>query len=338
MSRIRKGCLGLFLIGCFFLLSGCWNQIEVDQLAIVTAIGLDKNKDGKIQFSAEIVAPREVAGGGGGGQQSSGGRGSGYQKIVRSASGETLASAIENLQEKVPRKIFLGQTEVVVIGEALARSGFRGQLDYLSREPESRLNLYPFVCKGKARDILQIAPTLETQLSNVLANESDFERKRRMTLNDLLQELGRPEETAVIPWVQMTAAQSFPYIKGEAILKKGKLIATTGKKGTKGLSWLRNDLSETNIDVNLGSKGKVSLDLVRSNARFIPAIKNGKWMMDIQIQTVDDLVQNTTTKNTSNLKINKLIQKKAAEKIKKIVNRVIQKAQKRWKADALGFG
>ncbi|GJM69528.1 hypothetical protein HMSSN036_17440 [Paenibacillus macerans] len=52
----------------------------------------------------------------------------------------------------MPRTIYWGQLQVLVVGEALARDGLREQLDYLVRDNEIRLRVMPFVTRGKVRD------------------------------------------------------------------------------------------------------------------------------------------------------------------------------------------
>lgn len=335
MSFIQKGPLCLFLISSLVLLQGCWNQIEVNRLAIVSAVGLDQADKHHIQVTVEVIVPGQS--GGSGGKNSSGGPSKGKTKMIRTAKGKTLSSAIENLQKKMSRKIFFGQTEIIVFGESLARSGVNRQLDFFSRSPESRLNLYPFVCKGNANKILSLSPALESRLSEVVTNESDYERIRRITLNNLLQGLGSYEETAVIPWVQMASDQTTPYLDGDAILKKGELIGTTNNKETKSISLIRNNLSQTNLDVNMGPNEFVSLKLIHCHAKLIPKIKNGKWEMTIQIQAVADALQNSTAKDLSNVKMIGQIQKQADKQIRNEIYQTIEKSQNQWRADVFQF-
>ena len=53
---------------------GCWGRTEVDDLALVLAIGLDKGEDNTVYVTLQMAVPRAVASGGAqGGGPSAGG-------------------------------------------------------------------------------------------------------------------------------------------------------------------------------------------------------------------------------------------------------------------------
>lgn len=67
MNRKRLVLL-LMLIGTTFT-SGCWDKTELNEMSIVSAVGIDKNKEGKLVGTFQIINPVNVAGslqGGGG--------------------------------------------------------------------------------------------------------------------------------------------------------------------------------------------------------------------------------------------------------------------------------
>lgn len=45
-----------------FILSGCWSNNELTDLAFVMAVGFDKGEDGKLVGTFQIVNPGNVAG------------------------------------------------------------------------------------------------------------------------------------------------------------------------------------------------------------------------------------------------------------------------------------
>ena len=46
-------------------LSGCWDRVEVNDLAIVTATAIDKSDDNQIELSIQIFIPKSLSSGGG---------------------------------------------------------------------------------------------------------------------------------------------------------------------------------------------------------------------------------------------------------------------------------
>lgn len=67
MRRTGLGCLAAVFI-CF-LIAGCWNRTELDELGITSATGFDR-KNGKWVLSYQLIVPSTmgaIQGGGGGG-------------------------------------------------------------------------------------------------------------------------------------------------------------------------------------------------------------------------------------------------------------------------------
>ena len=115
ISRCGKWILLLCLGIVSLPLAGCWDRKEINDLALVTAAGIDKTDEEMIELSVQVFVPRS---GGGGQLGQTGGTGSGPQSLVRSAAGKTVAEAMARLQERIPRTIFWGHTEVFIFGEA----------------------------------------------------------------------------------------------------------------------------------------------------------------------------------------------------------------------------
>ncbi|HET7657574.1 MAG TPA: Ger(x)C family spore germination protein [Bacillales bacterium] len=317
-------------------LSSCWNQTEIDRLAIVTTTGVDYTRNGKIMMSVEVIVPRSVSSGSYG--STGGGRSGGNTKIVRSASGETIASAMANLQKKFPRKLFLGQNEVLVIGKSMAKHGILGQFDFISRQPEARLGIFPFYFDGSAKKMLAVNPPLEVNLTNVLKNEALLEVKKNLTANDILQTMGSEAAVAILPWIHMNEDNSAPFIKGRAIFKNGRLIGTAGPTLTKGIIWVRNEIKQTTIDIQLpGDKRKLASSLIKSKTKITPVKVNGKWVMKVNVKIIDDIVENKTSKDLGNPKIISMVQTAVQNKVKRNIEKALAKAQNDWKADIFGF-
>lgn len=110
---------------CCVLLSGCWDRIEINDLAIVLATGIDY-EDGKVQLTSQIFIPRKASAGDSSG---SGGSPSGVT-MIRTAEGRTIAEALNRLQRKVPRNMFWGHCEVIIISEQAGKRGIREYIDF----------------------------------------------------------------------------------------------------------------------------------------------------------------------------------------------------------------
>jgi spore germination protein KC len=59
----RKWAVLLLMILVTVLLTSCWSKKELTDLAIVSAMAIDKTKDGRYHLTLQIINPGNVAGG-----------------------------------------------------------------------------------------------------------------------------------------------------------------------------------------------------------------------------------------------------------------------------------
>ena len=143
--------------------AGCWDVKDISKRAFITAVGIDKTEEtgSNYNFTFEIVNPpglkdensRETA------------------NIIETIEGRSLREAVEYLQAKVSRHVFLGYLQVVLVGEEAGKENFKNIADMIFREPQvaSRVRLM-FVQDGFARDILQAKPKLAKYVAEELVN------------------------------------------------------------------------------------------------------------------------------------------------------------------------
>lgn len=338
-------CLSLLVV-LMLPLAGCWDRTEVNDLALVTAAGLDKGRNGNVRLSLLLAVPAALPGAsGGGGMMGAGGSTGGQQPtIVVSAEGVTVAEAMTKLQEKLPRRIFWGHSRVIVFGERLARDGIVEHLDFFARYPRTRLHAYVFVSKGNTEQVLTFIPPMERNAAETMRELAKFRISVNTTLKTLLQMFNTEEQTAVVPWIEPTARDGEEgqgiqlRINGAAIFKNGKMIGHASDSLTRGIMWVRNDIKTATVTVRVNNSGYVTLLQLNSRTTVKPFIENGKWKIALDIVTDDDIVQNTTRLNANDPNVTNLLEKKAEEEIKQRIREALVFAQKRMKADIFGFG
>lgn len=318
--------------------SGCWDRRELNDLALVLATGLDVADDGKVEVSVQLIVPKNV-----GGPQGKGGNGQ-PSTIVESDKGESIASAISNLQEKFPRQLFWGHNQVIIIGEKLAKKGIRDHLDYFARHPEIRLHAQVFVSKSKAKDILKISPTIENSSAQFLSRLGKMELGLNITVKDLLQMISGESHSAILPEVSVSSnnagGNQSPSINqiGSAIFKEDKMVGVIDNRTTRGVLWARDEIKKAIITFSpYGSTGTISLKLLRSKTEVEPKIKDGNWSVLLKVKTVDDIVENDTALNVMNPMIVKKLETSAEEKLNKRITSALNLGKNKYKSDIFGF-
>jgi spore germination protein KC len=325
---------------CLFtpLLSGCWDRIEVNDLAIVTAAAIDLTEDNQLKVSVQVFIPRILGKGGelGGGVDST---------FVRDGIGSNLANAVSMLQMKFPRRIFWGQCKTFIFGRALAEKGIQESYDFLSRHPQPRDRAYIYISKGEAHDVLRLLPPLERFSGEVLKELSTFQTGQRITLNDLGIAMKNESQAVSLPLVEILPAEkgkketeTIPYLDGLAVLKKDRLIGTLDERKTRGVLWIRNEMKQYTISFKPEEEeGEISLTPVKGSVKLTPEVKKGQWIMFVKVKTEGDVVQNETNLNLANPKIIEKIEKDYQKNIKERIELSITNLQEELNADVVDF-
>lgn len=321
----------LYMSPC--LLTGCWDRVELNDVALIRGIGLDQKEDNRIEVTVEIAIP----------QMQSGGEGGGDQTMIRTGQGFTIADALEHLKEKIPRKIFWGHSEVIVIGEKLAEEGIRDKIDFFIRHPEPRLRSYVFVTKGEAKDVIALHPPLEKSSSEVLRELAVSQVLMNVTLIELLQML--KGDAAALPMIDrlppeegQDPLQTIAYIKRTAVFKQDKMIDSIDDKVTRGVLWLRDEIKEANITVKPeGANGYISMTLIQARTELIPKIKDGQWKITVKTMTEDAVILNESNLKLEDPKNTKSLEKALEKEIEGRLKVTIDQVQKKMKTDIFGF-
>jgi spore germination protein KC len=326
-----------------FLLSGCWDRREVNDLALVTAAGIDKKSDGLIELSVLVFIPK-----GSSSQQSmdgSSGGGSSVQTLVRSAEGTTIADAMSKLQEKLPRHVFWGHCEVFIFDEELAKEDISDQIDFIIRHPQLRERSQLFVSSQKAKEVLGLMPPLERDISEVLRELANLKVGMQVTTKDFSQMMIDTGDGA-IPLIKILPPEegaekqkSVAFINGTAIFKNHKMIGQIDDNVTRGVLWIRNEVKLATISVKPKTKGGgyVSTNLLRAKSKIVPKIENGKWKIIIKATADTDIIQNTTNLDMSAPTVVKPLEKLLDTDLKNKIDKALKEVQKDYKADIFGF-
>lgn len=337
---IKRGILLLLSAGISLLcLTGCWDRVEVNDLAIVTGTAIDKKND-EIELTIQIFRPKAA----GGGEQAGSG-GSDNITVTTSQTGDNIADALSKLQGKLSREVFWGQCKIFIFSEELAKDGIQEQLDFLLRHPEPRERTFVYVSEGKAKEILEVVPRLETYSSEVLREVSNKLIGMQVTIQDVDEMLTDITGAVAIPYVKIKSEKplegkkiKFPHIDGTAIFHRDKMVGTITESETRGILWLRDEIKGYTVSVGLeGEKGLVSLNPVSANVRLKPKIEKDSWIMTVDVLTESSIVQNETRINFTDPKQLEKLEKNFGKAIETRIREGLARLQNDHHADIVGF-
>ncbi len=176
-SRVafRVAMVWLLIVFSGVALGGCYGMRELEDLSLVTLLGVDKGKTDPILLTAVIAIPRRIRPSAGGGE----GGGGGKPVIVMSREGKSIMHALERIDESLARDVITVEATYVILGEELAREDAGCIMDVFTRNLEFRHTTLIAVCQGKAQEFLsRLTPAVEvdpatylTGLTTVTYNE-----------------------------------------------------------------------------------------------------------------------------------------------------------------------
>ncbi|GGF26552.1 hypothetical protein GCM10010954_27010 [Halobacillus andaensis] len=152
-----KNFYALFFFSLIFL-GGCSGQEELDELLILTGIGIDQGDDQNVKVTFQATNPQAQAGG-----ESGGGGASQATSYTFESEGEDVVAAVFNANNLLSRKLFFPHISSLVVGEDYAReNGLHEISDFLERHYEIRDSYMLFIAKETtASDILNTFPPLD---------------------------------------------------------------------------------------------------------------------------------------------------------------------------------
>ncbi|QAY65870.1 Ger(x)C family spore germination protein [Paenibacillus protaetiae] len=341
---MKKTAVLLIAVMMSVLLSSCWSEIEVNEIAIVTASGLDLTEEGKIRLSLLLAIPRLFGTGSA--------QGGGESKLVSSAGwvvsqeGDTIMDITRALQKKLPRQITYSHSRVLIIGNSLAKSGVTRVIDFFERYRQAQLISYIAVSETSALDILNFKPKYEKLSSEVLKSEMAQNLIPSMRVIDFLNLVMSDGVEPYTPLVSITPSQQGGddsntniAVKGIAVFKGEKMIGQLSDKDARGVLWVKNQIHKGIITIDIPNEpGKISAELERVHVKRHVTIEGGKVGITLVIRLNENIYENTSSIDLDSDEGEALIQKQVEEAVKLRIKESSAKVQQQFKSDIYGYG
>lgn len=161
----------LILLFCIFLTSGCYDYVELNNLAIISGISIDK-KDNEYIVIYEILNtvnkeenPNE-------------------EKVYfTKGKGNTISEAFLNVSYEVPKNSYAAHVDTIVISEEIAQNDLKDIIDYLIRDIDIRNQFYLVIAHNSSAE--EIIKTTST--TNPISSSS---------IKDLIEQISKKKNIA----------------------------------------------------------------------------------------------------------------------------------------------
>ena len=339
-----KSKLIILLLLCT-LLSGCGNYRELNQIAIITGIGIDK-KDDKYEVSVLIANAQK--------SETSSKEGE-SQPTVYSGTGKSLVEATKVVERKTPKQLYLGHINVVLISEEIAEDGFLKVADWLLRNPESRKKFYLILAKdSSAKDVLEIVSPLESFPSQNIATLMGANSKTQsitnsVTYSDFIKAILTEGEEGILPSIKImgkenkgdskdnldqTNPNTYLELEAIAIFKDDKFMGYTTNNESQAINILKNTVKQSVFTINYDNgEANITTKNISSNIKIKDTDK-----FNITINGEARLAEINSEINLNDKKVIKDLENKLNKKIENQITKVIKTMQEKYKSDIFGFG
>ena len=248
------------------LLSGCSDYKELNNLAIVNTIGIDK-KDNNYKLCIEVLNTDKE---------------NGKNKIYYST-GKTINEAINKVNNKSPKIIYGGHLDKIIVSKDILNDKKIDLVDSFFRLTEVKDEFDFFVTKdNNACDIVKSLSKLPNNSSSRLQKNSKENRSTSSYTNiDVF--ISNYLKTGIDPVISvLDIKDNEVYIDNIAITKNGKVIKYLDTKESIGYNLIRNEIDKISIPISY--KDKYSTIKINKSTTKNKVIKNNnKYIIEINI-------------------------------------------------------
>lgn len=356
-----KKLLILFMfIALIVMNTGCWSRRELNELSIVTGMGIDKVGNDYL-LSAQIIRPNAIAGKGGGQ-----GQGGGVAQIINfETKGKTVFEAMRKMSTQVARRLYFSHLRLLAIGDEFAKEGIGPVLDFFSRDHEIRSDFNIVVVhKDRAEDLLDILTPLETIPAlkvhqSIEVSERIWGHTILTTIDELIGQIINSGREPVLSGIEIKGVQE----KGEktvelqssdpeailqhihlSVFKQDKLIGWLSSEESLGTNFVLDKIKSTIIpvpcgkDKNNGKQLYISAEIMHSKTKNKVEMIDDQPTIQVDINTEASIGDVPCTIDLTNSDNIMKIERKLEKEIKKRVEKTIKTVQTKFNSDIFGFG
>ncbi|MFD0693467.1 Ger(x)C family spore germination protein [Paenibacillus sp. GCM10027628] len=281
----------MVLIVMLTTLTGCWGREELNEIALIHTIAIDKEDKNNIRVTIEIsqTVPQ--------GQSPSGLRG---KPVYLTEVGETLFEVARKLSANTTRNLIWGHISGIAFSKEVAKEGLKKHFDILTRLRHFRNMTNVYITDGNAKDIFSaVVPQQELTsigVTGLLKAQNSSGSTKRVTQMQVFQNLTNDYNDLTIPALHVykhpITEKSYLRVGGMYVFAKDKLISFMDSEKTK--SYLRaiNEAKEAEEPLHSEEKNKsYSFENTHTSAKVIPNLQNGIPSVTIELLASFDVAE-----------------------------------------------
>lgn len=333
----------LLLIPILFLLSGCYNYRELNDLAIVSAVNVSKNKD-NYEIVVQVINPQKEQ------DASSSNR---PKFTIYKEEGKSLQEALRKVVKESPKKLYATQMQLLIIDENLAKNNLSQILDFFARNPEVRNEIYVLISKDE--DLLEVLTPLDNISSQNIMDSLTSTNKflgysNITTFNDLISNYQNDKIEITIPSIELIGSEeegskeenlekskqdTSVKLSTISVFKDNKLVGYLNEQESLAYNMIMDKITNAIINLDYKDEQYVVTEIINSSTSTEAKPKDNKITINIKGKAA--IVESHYDINLTKEKSIKKIQKDLNSHIEKLIKKTIKNTNKKYNSDIYGF-
>lgn len=316
--------------------TGCWNYREIENLAIVTGMAIDKGKNSKYHITMEIAST-----------ESQGKNSTMNSKIVEEE-GETIFDTLRNIIKVAGKRLYFSHIKVVILSQDVARENTEEVLDWFNRDAESMSTISLVVSSEKtAKELLTqqsiTSPIRSMEMDTMLRNQKSLSKAPNIKLHDFINRFAGEGISGILPRIGITEIEGkkTSEIGGAAIFKRDKFADFLDDEETKYLLFILNEIRGgviTNRHVPGSKESNISLEIFKNTTKIETSYSKGQPRVRILVNVEVALAEQGTPKNYATSKGMEFVRESTSTMMEDKINSLVKKVQEQYGSDIFGFG
>lgn len=299
MRKAKKIFLSLMIL---MLVSGCWNSKDIQNMAYVTALGIDYD-GGFFKSYAQVLNFTNIA------KSDTGEVGKPVPIWVGLGEGKTITESLTTMYATSQIRVFWGHMKAVVLSENAMKHGMKQVYDMLNRYREVRYNILMYGTKEPLNEILTQKSILNlSPLDTVMDLPYQIYSQRSFILPEygfkITAHMNEPSGLGMIPslaldrtsWQEDKEKRSMFRIDGAYFFQNKEFRGYLSEDDLKGTRWTQRQLVHSPINIPDTGRPVATLMIQKPHLYVKPIIENGKPRFKIRVSVdayIDELIKDT---------------------------------------------
>ncbi|MBO6145930.1 MAG: Ger(x)C family spore germination protein [Bacilli bacterium] len=313
-----------------FLLSGCYNYKELNKLAIVSSVSIDKSNN-EYLVGAQVINIKNKE------------DTSSSNVTVYEAKGKTIEEALRKMTMKSDKKLYGGHLNKLVISEDVAKDSIINIIDLFQRLPEIKDEFTITISKDiEANKVIKMITSSESIPADYVKNTIDSsDLQSALTYSSKLDEFvsyylkdyidpvisvirvkNYNDNSTKTSNKETTYSNSKIVLDNIAITNNGKFEKYLNDNETIGYNFIKDNINQMIIPIKCGNNYS-SISVLSSKTKNKVVKKDNYYVITFNIKSNATINEYNCKKDLDNEKTINFLERESERKIKKYINDVL---------------